>query len=93
MCHLASSWRSVRLIYIGLLNEAGGIHVARTSRDPPFARPFAFLKSVFMPGSPTVEHNLNGVLARVGGISTQQDAQEFVDVVSGVHQLPSLHYP
>ena len=38
-----------------------------------------------MSGSPTVEQNLESVLARVGDISTQQDAQEFVDVVSGVH--------
>ena len=42
----------------------------------------------FMPGSPTVEQNLNGVLAQVGAISSQQDAQEFVDVVSGVHIQP-----
>ncbi|KAF9785751.1 kinase-like domain-containing protein [Thelephora terrestris] len=37
-----------------------------------------------MPGSPVVEKSLNDALARVGGIATQEAAQEFADAVSGM---------
>ena len=44
-----------------------------------------------MPGSQTVEQNLTGVLARVGEISTSEEAQKFADVVSGVY-FPPFNY-
>ena len=72
----ASSWGFAWPIYTGLLNEAGTIHAVHT---PPKVPPL-------MPGSPTVERNLNGILARAKRISTQEGAQEFVDIVSDVYQ-------
>ena len=41
-----------------------------------------------MSESLTVEQKLNDILARAKGISTQEGAQESVDIVSGVHQSP-----
>jgi len=96
LCCLASSWRLARFIYIGLLNKAG-IHAAGSPGDPLFAPPLVPppppppIIPALMTGSPTMEQNLNDVLTQAEGISSQQGAQEFADVVSGVHQSPFNH--
>lgn len=66
------------------------MHVAQTAHDCLTAR-LSLRTPVLMPGSPIVEKSLNDELARAGGISTQEDAQEFADVVSGVNQACFNH--
>lgn len=43
-----------------------------------------------MSGSPAVKQSLSDVLAYIGGITTQEAAQEFVDVVSSVKRIPLI---
>lgn len=41
-----------------------------------------------MPGSPVANKSFNDELALLERITTQEAAQEFVDAVSGVKQIP-----
>ncbi|KAF9650319.1 hypothetical protein BDM02DRAFT_3112293 [Thelephora ganbajun] len=57
----------------------------------PVCSPLRISALMHMPGSPTVERRLNDELTRVGRVSTQQEAQEFADVVSDVYRPPLGH--